>query len=200
MGQLGQVLMSTYSIENDKRVRIVGFIIAFSVILYYFIDYYLFAPYKPEDNVLFDIIFFILPVTSLGIAWILTLLLKPLILKYCGVCNNTGVYEGCMKTSWDNFKTPIPVKITIEQTLFDMKISLKTETSCSVNNTAHVKCGTESKIIFTYMNEGSVDDLEIKIHRGTGELTVSGCKLTGRYYNDPRDRGTYGSLELNKVK
>ena len=56
-----------------------------------------------------------------------------------------------------------------------------------------------NKITYTYVNDGSPEEVEIKIHRGTGILEIHDGKLTGRYYNDPRDRDTYGSFNLVKV-
>lgn len=190
--------MSTYSINKDRRVQVVGFIIAFSVILYYCIDYYFITPYKPEDS-LINILFFFLPVSSLAIAWVITLLLRPLIFRYCRICNVSGTYKGFLKTSWDDFGSEISAEIFIDQTLFEMNIELKTDNSRSINNTAHVECGKETKITYTYTNEGSVDELGLSMHMGTGIISISSCELTGRYYNDLGNRMTRGSLELEKI-
>ena len=190
--------MSTYSIENDKRIQTVGLILAFSVIIYYCIDYYILTPYKPNDA-LFGIIFFFLPVTSFGIAWIITISLKPIIFKVCKIKDNSGIYEGFLKSSTPIEESENPIKITIKQTLFEMNIELTSKVSCSINNTAHVGSGEKGKITYTYENEGSVENLDLKIHRGTCVITIFEGKLTGRYYNDPHDRGTFGSLELKKI-
>lgn len=189
--------MSTYSIDRDKRLPLVGFIIAFSVILYYCIDYYAIAPFKPENS-LTNILFFFLPASSLAIAWVITQILKPLIFKYCEICNVSGTYEGYLKTSWNNFKSDIPIKITINQTLFDITIALETDNSQSINNTAHIECGKKTKITYTYTNEGSVDELGLSMHMGTCIISISDGELSGMYYNGIGNRITQGTLKLMK--
>lgn len=190
--------MSTYSIDDDKRIKSVGLLIAFSVIIYYCIDYYFISPNKPEGT-LFDIIFFLLPTSSLLIAWCLTFVFTPAILFFCKIENSSGEYEGFLETSWKGTEEKIPITMTIKQTLFQMEITLKTNTSRSINNTAHVGSGEECEIIYTYINDGSLKNPDIKIHRGTSIMTVFNGKIEGRYYNDPRDRETYGSYELMKT-
>ena len=191
--------MSAYGVDKDRRIEIVGYIMALSVILYFSFYYYILNPYIPGDNFLLEILFFFLPVSSVGIAYLISLLLKPIIFKYCGIRDNSGIYEGFLKTSWDECNAEIQVRIIIEQKLFDLKILLMTDKSKGENNTAHIEGGRTNKITYTYVNDGSIDDLEIKIHRGTGILEINNGKLTGRYYNDPRDRSTYGYLELKKI-
>ena len=191
--------MSAYSIDNDRRVKIVGCIMAFSVILYFSFYYYILNPYIPGDNIILEILFFFLPVSSVGIAYLISLFLKPIIFKYCGIRDNSGTYKGFLKTSWDGCNAEMQVKMIIEQKLFDLKILLITDKSKGENKTAHIEGGRANKITYTYVNDGSIEDLEIKIHRGTGILEINNGKLTGIYYNDPRDRSTYGHLELKKI-
>lgn len=196
---MGRYQVSAYGVDKDRRIEIVGYIMAFSVILYFSIYYYILNPYIPDDNILIEILFFFLPVSSIIIAYMILLLLKPIIFKCCGIHDNSGTYEGFLKTSWDGHNTEMQVKMIIEQKLFDLKILLMTDKSKGENKTAHIEGGRTNKITYTYVNDGSIEDLEIKIHRGTGILEIDNGKLTGRYYNDPRDRGTYGHLELKKI-
>jgi hypothetical protein len=139
-------------------------------------------------------------VSSLAIAWVITQIFNPLIFKYCEICNVSGMYEGFLKTSWDDFESEIPAKIIINQTLFDMHITLETDNSQSENNTAHVECGKKTEITYTYTNKGSVDELGLSMHMGTCMLSIFNGELSGRYYNDIGNRITRGSLKLMKIK
>lgn len=186
--------MSAYGVDNDRRIWALGEIIAFSMILCYCLNYYVLTPYVPGGP--FNILLFFLSVTLLSSAIIF--FFNPLIFRYCGIRNNSGIYKGSLRTSYDGCEKDISVTMDIKQTLFDMTIKLKSEKTSSKNNTAYVECG-ENRITYTYMNEGSSDTSDLKMHRGTCVIEISEEKLIGTYYNDLRNRVTFGSFELKKA-
>jgi len=189
--------MSSYSITNDKRMHVIGFAFAVSAIIYYCIDQYILTPYKPSDNPPLDMLFLILPITVLVIANILMRIFRPIIFLYCGIHNLSGIYKGFLKSSYTNFSIEIPLEVRIRQTLFKMDIDFDTGTSSSHNKSAHLECNNEDgEITYIYHNRGWDDNHIINSHTGTAVMRINNKKVSGRYYNDPRDRDTYGLFEL----
>lgn len=190
--------MIAYSINNDKRTWVTGTIFIIFTIFYYWITNYLLIFFGLDGYQSLTLILSVLTTSSILITYGIISIFKRQIFTYCEINDVSGHYSGFLKTSWNNFETEIPAEITIEQTLFKINIRLETTTS-GENRTAHVEGGSTTHIVFTYVNRGSTTDPNLKMHVGTGDITISNGKITGYYYNHPINRETYGIFDLDKI-
>lgn len=106
-------------------------------------------------------------------------------------------YEGTLKSSYDNKERNIYVKIN--QTLFGISITIKTDESKSYTVVANFDITDNYKrLIYTYHNEAKAEYNERSPqHYGTTILDVENKnELTGKYYTD---RKTTGDIKLHKT-
>lgn len=106
-------------------------------------------------------------------------------------------YEGTLKSSYDNKERNIYVKIN--QTLFGISITIKTDESKSYTVVANFDITYNYKrLIYTYHNVAKAEYNERSPqHYGTTILDVDDInELTGKYYTE---RNTTGDIKLHKT-
>ena len=115
--------------------------------------------------------------------------------------NINGRYKGYLVSSYDESQQ-FPIVLEIEQSLTDISINLFTERSCSYSISANLVknyLGSWS-IVYIYQNKTSAMGLDndMRDHNGTALLDISSDsdKLDGNYYNNPRERGRYGTIKV----
>lgn len=125
--------------------------------------------------------------------------------KILGIPNINGRYVGTLESthSINNEKnSTYGVVIEITQTLTNIRINLYTERSCSYSLIANI-CTNElgnQELVYVYQNKTSaIDaDADMRNHNGTTFLEIlnEGQKLSGNYFNNPRERGRFGKIEV----
>lgn len=140
-------------------------------------------------------IFWLIDKRALGIKGVNLLGLPPDI---------NGRYEGDLISSYDESKT-YKIVVEIQQSLTDILINLYTENSASYSLIATIGKNNHGNwsISYLYQNKTSTvnHDEDMKDHNGVALLEVlnNGSKLKGNYFNNPRDRGRHGSIEVART-
>ena len=150
-------------------------------------------------------------VVILGIAFWLTnnyLWRISLVKKIFRLKDINGRYEGNLISSYtkdDQQNGTYPVVIEISQNLTSIHVNLFTERSCSYSLIANI-CQNHignKELVYVYQNKTAAmgDDSDMKDHNGTAFLEIDdeGNKLKGNYFNNPRERGRYGQIEVKKI-
>jgi len=109
-----------------------------------------------------------------------------------------GLWEGHIKTSFDEHSSEIKASLKIFQTWTKIKILLIAEHSSSSSEAASLIVGNpEGKYLsYQYINEPKSNAIQtMSIHRGTARVVLDekGDTLSGEYYSG-RDRQNFGSL------
>lgn len=111
-----------------------------------------------------------------------------------------GEWEGELSSSFDEYRTKVPLTILIQQTWFRMSITLSTNQSRSSSNSASLTLENPAgpTLSYQYLNEpmGSSDP-RLSIHRGTAVLVLTEDGLEGDYYTG-RDRENHGSIVVKR--
>lgn len=132
-----------------------------------------------------------------------------LIKKLLGVKNINGRYEGELtSTHTENNERNGTYKIAVEikQSLTSINVFLYTERSCSYSIIANIgRNGNHNdELIYVYQNKTSAmnEDADMRDHGGAAFLEIfeDGKRLEGNYFNNPRERGRYGIMKLEKTK
>ena len=119
--------------------------------------------------------------------------------------NINGRYEGDLVSSYDkDRKVDKTYKIVLEikQSLTEIKVNLYTNNSCSYSLVASVGKNNQDnwELCYLYQNKTSTvnHDEDMKDHGGAAFLKIfdDGLKLKGNYFNNPRDRGRHGNMDL----
>lgn len=119
-----------------------------------------------------------------------------------GVPNISGRYTGEVESSYDRKKYPIVLEI--RQTLLSVGVCLYTERSSSYSIIANVGRNERHNDFLAYIYKNTPKtvsgDLDMRTHDGFAclEIFEKGKNLEGSYFNDPRERGTYGKLSCKK--
>lgn len=131
----------------------------------------------------------------------------PLINKIIGIPNLNGRYEGQLVSSHVEDKQQngtYPIVIEIRQTLISVCIYVYTERSCSYSLIANIckNYHDNYELVYVYQNKTSAiqSDSDMRDHHGTAFLEVSdeGLSLDGSYFNNPRERGRYGKVNVKR--
>lgn len=130
----------------------------------------------------------------------------PFIRSYCRVpdLNGEWVVEGLSHNTEKKTDYPWDGTIVIKQTWDKMLISLRTSKSSSQSLSiisGIKKCeGLGFKLSYHYENTPNPDEKELKKHEGFCSLTIyeDGISADGCYFNNIKDRQTYGSMKLKK--
>jgi hypothetical protein len=117
--------------------------------------------------------------------------------------NLSGEWEGTLKSNWKNKSLePIPTKIKITQTFFNIQIRIKTNESTSYSTTASFDIDKDrglQQLFYSYLNTPKSGVRErSEIHYGTTLLNFEGFNvktIEGEYWTT---RETTGELKLNK--
>ncbi len=121
-----------------------------------------------------------------------------------GIPNINGRYEGEGESSYgDGFKYPMVVEV--HQTLLDTLVCLYTERSGShsVMSAMGQNERRNQYLSYSYKNAPKTvtDDRDMRPHDGFAclEIFAKGERLEGSYFNDPRERSSFGKLALKRV-
>jgi hypothetical protein len=126
-------------------------------------------------------------------------------LKWMRIPNLSGLWETEMKTSQDNFITPILGQITIRQTASKILIALETNSSTSasiIGAIIRAEKLSEYELTYYFRNEPKAESLtSLQIHYGTASFRISDdtSLLEGEYYTG-RNRQTFGSVKAKLIK
>lgn len=133
----------------------------------------------------------------------------PGIKNVLGIPNINGRYEGELtSTHTENNEQNGTYKVAIEikQSLTGISVLLYTERSCSYSLLASLVRNNNHnyELTYTYQNRTSAmnSDADMRDHRGATFLEIfdQSKKLSGTYFNNPRERGRYGVINVEKVK
>jgi len=125
--------------------------------------------------------------------------------KYCmffKTPNMNGIYEGEIISSNDN--NHHTVKITIRQTLTDIRIYLKTDLTSSKREIASILIDEEENpiILYEYINI-NINTIKsaLPMHRGLTRLNFNKNEKTliGDYFTSP-ERKNYGKINVKKIQ
>lgn len=129
--------------------------------------------------------------------------------KLFNIPNINGRYEGNLtSTHTENNEQNGTYEIVIEikQSLTSTSVFLYTERSCSYSLIASLgrNSNHNHELMYVYQNRTSAmnSDSDMRDHRGVAFLEIfdEGQKLIGNYFNNPRERGRYGVIDVKKVK
>jgi len=122
--------------------------------------------------------------------------------------NINGRYAGnLVSTHTENNEQNGTYKIAIEikQSLTSISVFLYTERSSSHSLMASIGQNNNQnhELTYTYQNTTSAmnSDADMRDHRGVAFLEIfeDGKSLAGNYFNNPRERGRYGKIDVKKV-
>lgn len=131
----------------------------------------------------------------------------PPIRYFIGVPNINGRYEGNLTSTHtinEEQNGTYRVVIEIKQSLTKTNIYLYTERSCSYSLIANMctNYNDNHELVYVYQNKTSAmnADSDMRDHHGVALLEVldGGKTLTGNYFNNPRERGRYGVIEVSR--
>ncbi len=197
--------MHSYSIDIDERKNILLILSVASIIFswgfYKIIEYYQFLlPWwaqSPSVVLLYGLFFLVFDRYLWQYSKKIGLVKTP---------NINGVWNGSLKSSFDNHSSEVKATLKIFQTWTRIKILLETDQSLSHSETVSMVVGApEGKYLnYQYINEPKSDVIEsMDIHRGTVRLIFNEKKnaLEGEYYSG-RGRQNFGSLYFvrNSIK
>ena len=189
--------MHEYSCEggNRDKVYLITLVICAvaAFIIMYLVDYLL-----GGINILLDLLIFVISFSPLSFWVVFTKRFSRVLLKLSGIPECSGIYNGILKTNFDDFDKEYPMQITIDHQFRKMEIKFKTEMSESLSKTASMKLdGNRVEIVYTYENEGSMEK-GLNRHIGTCILIMDGNEIKGKYYTHP-DRRNFGEINAKKV-
>ncbi len=190
--------MHKYSCDSDRRdkVYLASLITCAAVafVLAYVVDWAF-----GGINVVIDFLLFVISFGPFSFWILFTDCFSHVLLKLSGIHDCSGTYKGELRTNYDGFTKGHPITIVIKHGFREMEIRLSTERSksCSMTASLHQDNG-RVEIIYTYGNDGSVDD-ELNRHIGTCIISLEGGTIEGVYYTHP-DRKSYGKILAYSVQ
>ncbi len=116
-----------------------------------------------------------------------------------------GRYCGDLVSSYDKDKgidKKYKITLEIKQSLTRVKINLYTENSSSYSVVASIGKNNQDNWEISYLYQNKTNTVnhneDMKDHGGAAFLEIfnAGEILKGNYFNNPRDRGRHGSLDL----
>jgi len=114
-----------------------------------------------------------------------------------------GRYEGNVESSYDGAKYPIVLEI--EQTLLSVQVRVFTERSASASLIADIGKNDRGNdvLVYAYRNipQTVTSDTDMRAHDGFAQLEVfpTEGRVRGKYFNDNRERPTYGVLSVERT-
>ena len=189
--------MHTYSIDIEERKNILLILAIISIVFswgfYKILGYYQFSlPWwaeSPSVLLFYGLLFVIFD------KWLWKYFKK---INFVKTPNLNGVWNGNLKSSFDNHSSEVKAILKIFQTWTKIKILLITDQSSSYSESASIIIDApEGKYLsYQYINEPKSNTVEtMSIHRGTVQLIFDEKKnaLKGEYYSG-RGRQNFGSL------
>jgi hypothetical protein len=131
----------------------------------------------------------------------------PPIPYFLGVPNINGRHTGTLTSTHigsDEQNGTYNVVIEINQSLTQTNVYLYTERSCSYSLIANIckNHNENDELVYVYQNKTVAmnADKDMRDHHGVASLQIfdSGAVLTGSYFNNPRERGRYGVIDVRR--
>lgn len=209
--------MHTYSINSDKRIKVILMMILISIIITPGFNFLLnkVSNVVSNNDTLKDIVetidsfgYNIKQFSVLFIFGIIYFLydrylwkIKIFKFKFSSIPNLSGIWNGQFKSSWKD--TVGNTSLHINQTWTKMQIISYNEKSKSYSKVASLLYDTNKNVelIFEYENEpDSNREKTMNPHKGFSELIYNEelSKLEGYYTSDQRTRKTYGDIWYEK--
>jgi len=117
--------------------------------------------------------------------------------------NLNGLWEGYVKSSYNNFQSELKAEMDIHQTWTKMSIAMRTQNSKGYSlNSMIVNTSNEMTLSFEFFNEPkTAAPSSMHMHRGTARLSIDPNvkSLNGEYYTG-RDRNNFGVLHFERTK
>lgn len=211
--------MHTYSINNDKRVKVITIMILISIIITPGFNYLLdkisnlFSEKGTLKNIIDIIDNFGYNIKQFSVLFVFGIIyflydrylwkIKIYKIGFSSIPNLSGVWKGKYKSSWK--ETVGDVSLSIKQTWTKIQIISYNEKSKSYSRVVSLLYDTNKNVelIFQYENEpGSNRVKTMNPHKGFSELIYNEelNRLEGYYTSDQRTRNTHGDVWYEKEK
>ena len=193
----------SYTISNDKRRTLNNVLFLFCCLIYAILEIFVFSKFIITNetwNTIWVIVQCILGLSPALFYIISKWAFNRVFMMICGIKNLTGTYEGILKSVWKNKVSDIPITIEIKHSL--EKLTIKLATSQSYSYAKNIGISTENNVVeitYNYENLGNPVDKNNKIHIGTCMLSVDDTNIKGFYFNNGRDRESYGDIQAKKT-
>lgn len=209
--------MHTYSINSDKRVKVILIMILISIIITPGFNFFLnkidsFVSNNDDlQNIIETIDSYGYNIKQFSVLFIFGIIyflydrylwkIKIFKFKFSSIPNLSGVWNGQYKSSWKD--TVGNVSLHIKQTWTKIQIISHNEKSNSYSKVASLLYDTNKNVelIFEYENEpGTNREKTMNPHKGFSELIYNEelSKLEGYYTSDQRTRKTHGDIWYTK--
>ena len=209
--------MHTYSINSDKRVKVILMMILISIIITPGFNFFLnkMVSFVSNNDALKNIIEIIdsfgYNIKQFSVLFIFGIIyffydrylwkIKIFKLKFSSIPNLSGVWNGQYKSSWKD--TTGNVSLHIKQTWTKIQIISYNEKSKSYSKVASLLYDTNKNVelIFEYENEPDGNrEKAMNPHKGFSELIYNEelNRLEGYYTSDQRTRKTHGDIWYKK--
>tara|TARA_R100001143_G_C3361001_1_gene135704 strand:- start:10374 stop:10979 length:606 start_codon:yes stop_codon:yes gene_type:complete len=199
--------MHPYSIDNNDRFRILWIVIPMAVITAWILHEYL----LPNISVYKELKWLLrIPTSALALIYVFYKWFeKDLWHRFNNLFglvktpNLSGIYQGTLKSSRDNFQTETVITVKIEQTLRYLLLILSTSTSSSKSEMAALipDAPDGPMLIYSFHNDHKkISKPEMQYHRGMSSLIYNEkeASLNGTYFTSP-ERGYHGEIFLKKT-
>lgn len=113
-----------------------------------------------------------------------------------------GEWDAEFRSSFDEYQTAYPAKVTIKQSWSALSITLEADKSRSQSEVAAINAddGGTCWLVYEYLNEPRLEAIEtMHTHRGTARLEIKTNDLLDGDYYTGRDRKTFGTLKFKRV-
>ena len=191
-----------YSVANDKRNSVECVLYLIACVLCVALELFVLSKITFENpfiNVLWVMLQCALTISPVFIVWVIKKIFSTLLLKICGIKNLTGIYNVEIQSNYKK-GTISHAKIEIQHSFDEIKIYFFADNSksCAINARLD-NSGIHNVLYYSYTNEGNGVDKNNKMHIGTAVLTFINNNIDGYYYNNGKDRQTYGTIKtINK--
>jgi hypothetical protein len=187
-----------YSVTNDKRKVLESYLFALGCLFCVILEIFVFPLLIIEDktlNVLYTIFKILFSVSPVVFVLFIKKLFGKTLLRLVGVPDLSGSYNVEIQSSYKG-GTISKARIIIKQTFDSIMINFKAEQSISTASSCHIdNSKLEIQLVYTYLNDGNAIDNKNKTHVGTAVLFFDeNKKIDGYYYNNGKDRSTYGKI------
>lgn len=187
-----------YSVTEDKRNTIECILYLISCILCVALEVFLLSKISfknPTLNTLWLLLQCAVTVSPVFIVWLIKKVLCNLLLKICNIKNLSGTYNVEIQSNYKKGTTS-HAKLEIVQTFDKIQICFIADNSKSCAINAKIEnTNIHPELCYSYKNEGNGVDKNNKMHIGTAVITFIDDKIDGFYYNNGKDRSTYGTIK-----
>lgn len=187
-----------YSVTDDKRNAIECILYLISCIICVTLEVFLLNKIVINDPTLHVLWILVKCAVSISPVFIVLAIKKFLcnfLLKMCNIKNLSGTYIVEIQSNYKKGTTS-HAKLEIVQTFDKIQICFIADNSKSCAINAKIEnTNIHPELCYSYKNEGNGVDKNNKTHIGTAVLTFIGEKIDGFYYNNGKDRSTYGTIK-----